>query len=821
MRLRARLFVPVLAASISGAASAQTWVSLNSAKPPGAAAEIVLDPHASTADKTVFDVFVHGFWSTKVTGPDGQTYHRIEVPGLDHLGLVGAPDLPVARVPLAHVTDVPLLQLQSVSILSQVTLPGYVAHPWEKPGNDEPYDPTENPGAGDPNGTSDAFTVDSTIYGAAAVYPAIDAEPTLSARTGFSGIARAVATAYPIKWKGPAASGGELRVALHMRCTVQSLGGVVSSPPISPGAAKLAAATFLNWSEVEGAGVVVANTATYEGRYLVVTPPEYVSALEPFVSHRKATGLEVTVHVLPAATGNTCGAVRAAIDAWRQAGPAHHDHFCLLVGDRDVVPPCPAPTVGTVPSDDPYGSPSGVAHLDEQVFVGRLSVDDPADLAHQVDKILAYELDPAPTDGWRNALLVAHADGAPGKYVQTQQEVSKASYAEPPVFKKKYGSTPGVGDKAVRSEIDQGVGVVAYRGHGTANTWASWNLAGESFHKNDVLDLKNEVTPVVWSFSCTNSSLAGSDSLGEVWLEDDGQGGGGVAHYGSTVVSGTAENDALARRMFEAVYDRGLRVHAHAIAWAEAEAGDEVPGDNAWKYMLLGDPYLRVRTRKPASPSLVAPDEIEVCGGANPCFLTVLVKAPDGSPMPGVLVSAWKPGPPGGPDEVFANAYTGTGGTATIPLGPTTLGSINVTGQDPDGNVFGKGIVTTNGPWADLGFPLPGVNGPPKLSGTGTLQAGTPVSIDLVDAAPNSATILFVSPGMNPLSFEGGTLLPTVAPIVQFAGTTDGSGAASLNVPAWPAGFPSDFEIFFQRAIADAAAPVGVALSNALRATTP
>ena len=101
------------------------------------------------------------------------------------------------------------------------------------------------------------------------------------------------------------------------------------------------------------------------------------------------------------------------------------------------------------------------------------------------------------------------------------------------------------------------------------------------------------------------------------------------------------------------------------------------------------------------------------------------------------------------------------------------------------------------------------------------LQPGTQASIDLADAAPGAATILFVSPGMNPLPFEGGTLLPTVAPIVPFSGVTDGAGKASLKVLAWPPGFPSDFQIYFQQAIDDAAAPVGVALSNCVRATTP
>ena len=38
---------------------------------------------------------------------------------------------------------------------------------------------------------------------------------------------------------------------------------------------------------------------------------------------------------------------------------------------------------------------------------------------------------------------------------------------------------------------------------------------------------------------------------------------------------------------------------------------------------------------------------------------------------------------------------------------------------------------------------------------------------------------------------------------------------------SWPAGIPADIEFWFQLALADAAAPCGVALTNAMRGTTP
>jgi hypothetical protein len=93
--------------------------------------------------------------------------------------------------------------------------------------------------------------------------------------------------------------------------------------------------------------------------------------------------------------------------------------------------------------------------------------------------------------------------------------------------------------------------------------------------------------------------------------------------------------------------------------------------------------------------------------------------------------------------------------------------------------------------------------------------------ISLSKGAPSAAAILFISPGYNPLPFEGGTLVPTVSPLLQFVTATTPTGKSILSVPSWPVGFPPDYQIYFQYAIADQATPVGVALSNCLRATTP
>ena len=122
--------------------------------------------------------------------------------------------------------------------------------------------------------------------------------------------------------------------------------------------------------------------------------------------------------------------------------------------------------------------------------------------------------------------------------------------------------------------------------------------------------------------------------------------------------------------------------------------------------------------------------------------------------------------------------------------------------------------------WEDLGFGLAGTAGVPNLAGTGTLAGGSPGSLTLTSAKPSSLTNLFVSFASIPTPFKGGTLVP-VPPALTLGLFTNGAGSIPLAWPSWPAGVPSGASLYFQYAIADPAAPAGVALSNALLATTP
>lgn len=121
--------------------------------------------------------------------------------------------------------------------------------------------------------------------------------------------------------------------------------------------------------------------------------------------------------------------------------------------------------------------------------------------------------------------------------------------------------------------------------------------------------------------------------------------------------------------------------------------------------------------------------------------------------------------------------------------------------------------------WTNLGSALGGVSGLPELSGAGTLLTGMPASLRLSSAAPLAPMFLFLSLSSTPTPFKGGLLVP-VPPLAALPLATDAAGELQIPLAAWPPG-ASGLSLYLQSAIQDAAAPKGVALSNALRADVP
>ncbi|MFT7464836.1 MAG: hypothetical protein ACI9EF_003196 [Pseudohongiellaceae bacterium] len=744
----------------------QVWVPLTPGVPPSTSAEVVYDEvvydeAASSATDSFFDIIIHGFWQEDVSPGNGQTYQQLDVAGLGYINQLGAPDLPVARLNLAVSTDASLVTLASLTDLDPHV---FDLRPY--PVGTEELDGNEN------GATPSQFVLDDVIYGGTSAFPSESATGSQIPSLALNSVRSARHEVYPARWDPTT---GLLSMSGHLRVHYVAPGQVVPQPAMTLDRAVLSAATFPNWPGQRD--YFPADTIEYQGRYLIVASKFDVPVMADFIAKKKSQGLKVDILELQDLPVVSVGEIRGAMAAWYDLGDPADDHYALLVGDDHRIPVADAPTYSPSGTDDLYGSPSD-GDLDEEIYVGRISHNDGFDLKRQLDKIIDY-MEDQDGDHYDQALLVAAKQGAPGRYVASQNAVAEGLYASAPNFTKIYGLGLVNQSFHIVNSIDAGKGVVAYRGHGSRTSWWNWNVYSESFDRPDVVSLDNEHEPtVVWSITCDtakfDSNDQNNDSFAETWLEQDK--GGAVAVYGSTEISSSKENDLLVKYLFKAVYDYHITRHGQAIAWAEAQMHADRPGMNSWRYMLCGDPSMRIRVYNPIDLEPGLPEDIAAAAPGEG-QLTLSVSDGQGGSMAGLLVSAFQ----NGPDGFQVNGYTDAFGYVVLQASPDAhSGPVQVVVADGLGNEVSISVPVTNGAWTDFGGASTGSFGVPYLTGDGTLAANSPYGLEVTGAYPSSQALLFVSLASQPVSFKGLTLqaFPIAA---QFDLGTDATGAISLG----------------------------------------
>jgi len=136
-----------------------------------------------------------------------------------------------------------------------------------------------------------------------------------------------------------------------------------------------------------------------------------------------------------------------------------------------------------------------------------------------------------------------------------------------------------------------------------------------------------------------------------------------------------------------------------------------------------------------------------------------------------------------------------------------------------DGLAFIVEFSTASAQWANLGSGLAGTDGVPTLAGTGALTVGSATSVVLAHAKPGSPAAFVIGLSSIDAAFKQGVLVPFPDLLVSIPAVAP-SGSIALAFP-WPAGLPSGLSVYWQCLVSDPAAPAGVAMSGALKSTTP
>ena len=345
------------------------------------------------------------------------------------------------------------------------------------------------------------------------------------------------------------------------------------------------------------------------GSYLILAPDGVTPYLDDFVSFKESQGFDVYVRSISDA-GETAIGIKNTISGILLEDPMLE--YVLLIGDVDGFAEFPSFYYGpdNDVTDQQYTHILGDDVIPD-VFIGRLSIDSLSELAVIMSKTIQYARNPLAYDqGWLDrGLIVA------GNYANTypipitpkwtsywlRDELLNYGYSQvdtvfyPPLQQ---------GAPYITPIIDEGVGIVNYRGWGDANGWHY-----PEFHVDDVNDLNNGwLTPVFFSYVCNSNDFA--NNVDPCLAEAVIRGGtptvpkGGVAFIGpSDLHTSTKYNNVINAYMYDAMLNHGVVELGPAMQAGQSGLVKEFPAQNgpgeaqefyANVYNILGDPSLQV-----------------------------------------------------------------------------------------------------------------------------------------------------------------------------------------------------------------------------------
>ncbi len=207
-------------------------------------------------------------------------------------------------------------------------------------------------------------------------------------------------------------------------------------------------------------------------------------------------------------------------------------------------------------------------------------------------------------------------------FIGTKRRISEEDYNLPsPDFIQAFGNQNGITDQFVIERMNEGVGIVNYRGHGSENMWAQWNNANQSFTTGDVENIENQGNPfILISSACETGDIADHgpnanlDCLLESFQKHDG---GSLSAHGCIISTWRWSNSQFDETIFSAWFNEGIYDLGYSANLASTEMVIEWDGSrwpvlgrmNFRTYIWLGDPMLEVK--------IEVPDELHP--GGNPC----------------------------------------------------------------------------------------------------------------------------------------------------------------------------------------------------------
>jgi hypothetical protein len=367
------------------------------------------------------------------------------------------------------------------------------------------------------------------------------------------------------------------------------------------------------------------------GNMLIISYGAFMDAMQPFVDWKKQEGYPVEM-VDVGTIGNSTAIKSFIADYYNTKGLT----FVLLVGDNAQVP---ASSTSAGPSDNNYAYVAGSDHYPD-LFIGRFSAENVAQVETQVQRTLMYEQNPPVENDWFSIATGIGSDQGPGDDNEYDYQHIRNignnklipftyTYANE-LFDGSQGGNDEGGNptpSSVATVVNAGTGIINYTGHGSDMSWGT-----TGFSVSNVNNLVNDnLLPFIWSVACVNGNFTNQTCFAEAWLRatHGGQPTGAIAFLGSTInqswnppmVGQDEMNDIMVEtysftnRTFGALSMNGCMQMNDEFGSGGSEMTDT--------WVCFGDPSVMVRTAMPETLA-VTHDPILFVGATQ---LTVLSDA--------------------------------------------------------------------------------------------------------------------------------------------------------------------------------------------------
>jgi PKD repeat protein len=372
-------------------------------------------------------------------------------------------------------------------------------------------------------------------------------------------------------------------------------------------------------------GLITSAPATY----VVVSDPMFQSALQPFIQWKTRKGFKVIeAYTNNPSVGTTTTSIKTYLQGLYNSPPSGYSSpsFVLFVGDVAQIPAWSG-SAGSHYTDLRYCEYTG-DNLPE-VFYGRFSATNTAQLQPQIDKTLEYEQYLMPDPSFLNeAVMVAGADGSYQTHSNGQINYGTETYfnAAHNILSHTYlqPEPSGAGySQSIKANVSSGVAYANYTAHCSPDGWAD-----PSFVSSDIASLTNAHKYCLMVGNCCLSAKFDVNSFAEEQLRAANKGaigyigGSNSTYWDEDYWWGCGFKTVALHPVYDAnhigAYDGTFHDHGEPTAdWFVTQGQMVVCGNYAveesnssrktyyWEiYHLMGDPSLMVYYSVP--PPLIA-----------------------------------------------------------------------------------------------------------------------------------------------------------------------------------------------------------------------